>query len=92
MTTARRIPAIMASNSAREKKMTNNQELIQRIDDALDRLSRQDGDTVAGAIERLIAKRQLVTSGEYVIRDVTQECVTAMGGQIAYVIRAYWRG
>lgn len=66
--------------------MLDQIELLQRLDTAISR-------TAGEPQQRLIAKRALVESGEYIIRDVTAEVVTeaaaVIGQELSRWTKAY---
>lgn len=66
--------------------------LISRIDKAITGLSASDSPLASASIARLREKRQLIIDGDYVLRDVTEECIAPIGGHIAIITKAYWTG
>ena len=64
--------------------------LIERIDIAIERMATlPTTPTIETSIFNLRTKRGLVESGDYVVRQVNEECVSAIGKEIALWTRAY---
>lgn len=66
------------------------QRYLRRIDEAVARMQLLPmTDAVKKSIENLQAKRRLVESGDFVVRQVNEEAVRYVGEQIAILTKAY---
>ena len=66
------------------------QRYLRRIDEAVARMQLLPmTDAVNQSIENLQAKRKLVESGDFVVRQVNEEAVRYVGEQIAMLTKAY---
>lgn len=66
------------------------QRYLRRIDEAVARMQLLPmTDTVAQSVKNLQAKRKLVESGDFVVRQVNEEAVRYVGTQIAMLTKAY---
>lgn len=73
--------------------LTKNDEVLLRLDRAIERMRAQLPDATAGyALASLEKKRLLVESGHYVLKDVTEDCLRAVGAEIARWTRVWLVG